>query len=591
MSSLQSDFGMAVRPRDAAASPTAHARLNGRLGFWFCLTSAAGVPALVVVLLWRNLTLPFWYNEQWRAYYLGLSDHWWSALRADGGPFPAGWFFLERATMALFGSTELAMRLPVAAFLPMTSVFLFLLARRWTPLPAAVLVSLVGTLTGIIVDFAVQLSEYQLDAAAAVLVVLLHEVAADAIPAGWRSWRVYLAYGGIGLACLFSTPALFLAGPLLLIDVLRALRRRSDAVHAAAAIGAGILILLHLGLFVLRQNALTKSSYWDANFMPHRGLVRQIRFLLDGLKGFVSGPFTGYYRPGMHPLLSTHWGWLLTACFAVMLTLGGIRLMASDRGRVLLLAIAGSGALTLLASYLRYWPFGFVRTNYYVVPLLIFIAGVGATSAVAPLRSSDVRGNARRIAATFDGPAKWAVSTVTIVALGFSLMYEIGSLGDIRVSTHRPAYGREIPLAIAAVRAQAGPGAAVVVAGAMATDGWDYYQYEYSGKSVETGPQLPSSRVALVAKHGSPSITALVNVLQPSEIFLYVPVGTTANEVDLDRAAVNKAEACRTLTVRAFPHSGLLLILGCRHGGLAVPPGRPGTVTDYRSQWTVPVER
>lgn len=75
------------------------------------------------------------------------------------------------------------------------------------------------------------------------------------------------------------------------------------------------------------------------------------------------------------------------------------------------------------------------------------------------------------------------VFMVMIVTLGFLIMFEIGFLGDIRVSTDRSAYGSEIPLAVAVVCAQAGPGAAPVVAGAMATGGWGYYQFECSGES------------------------------------------------------------------------------------------------------------
>jgi hypothetical protein len=50
----------------------------------------AVVPSIVVVTLWDNLTEPFWFNEQWRAYYISNSGNWWAALKTDGAPFPAG---------------------------------------------------------------------------------------------------------------------------------------------------------------------------------------------------------------------------------------------------------------------------------------------------------------------------------------------------------------------------------------------------------------------------------------------------------------------------------------------------------------------
>ena len=85
----------------------------------------AGLPTVFLASLWGNLTEPFWFNEQWRAYYISNSGNWWAALKDAGGgtggigaPFPAGWYFLERVSGSLFGSTELALRLPTARSCP-----------------------------------------------------------------------------------------------------------------------------------------------------------------------------------------------------------------------------------------------------------------------------------------------------------------------------------------------------------------------------------------------------------------------------------------------------------------------------------------
>ena len=43
------------------------------LAFLVC----AGVPIATVASLWSNLTEPFWFNEQWRAYYISNSGNWW----------------------------------------------------------------------------------------------------------------------------------------------------------------------------------------------------------------------------------------------------------------------------------------------------------------------------------------------------------------------------------------------------------------------------------------------------------------------------------------------------------------------------------
>ena len=106
-----------------------------------------------------------------------------------------------------------------ALFLPLTCVLLLLLAAgRWMPLAAAVVVGVVGGLTGTLVIFAVQLSEYQIDAAAVVAILLLHDIAAEQDQGDWRSVRTHLPYAGIALVRILSTPAVFVAAPVLLLD-------------------------------------------------------------------------------------------------------------------------------------------------------------------------------------------------------------------------------------------------------------------------------------------------------------------------------------------------------------------------------------
>ena len=386
------------------------------------------MPTAIALCLWRNLTEPFWFNEQWRAYYISNPGNWFEALKSDGAPFPAGWYFLERLSSSLFGSTELVLRLPTVLFLPVGCVLLMLLARRWMPTAAAVVVALVGALTGTLVSYSLQLSEYQVDAAAVVAVVLLHELAWDVDRPTWRSLRVYLAYGGMALACIFSTPVIFIAGPLLVLDAVRLaldrlggrpadvairtglpglwghrprvrlqhtgdIRRRAAPAPGRAAagptpelrradggaVGAGLIVLAHLVAFVLPQSALRSSPYWDPQFLPHDGIGHQGTFVWDNLGGFVSGVFTSsatVESPGLPPRPRVDAG-CSPSCSACCSASGSSRPHVRARGRTILFAIVASQVLTLVASYLRYWPFGFVRTNFYLIPLLMLLAGIG----------------------------------------------------------------------------------------------------------------------------------------------------------------------------------------------------------------------
>jgi hypothetical protein len=54
-------------------------------------------------------------------------------------------------------------------------------------------------------------------------------------------------------------------------------------------------------------------------------------------------------------------------------------LLRSRDGRALLVAISGALAGQLAGSLLHKWPFGYVRANPFLLPLLYLMAGIGAT--------------------------------------------------------------------------------------------------------------------------------------------------------------------------------------------------------------------
>lgn len=541
-------------------------------GFLLAVLVSVCLPLGVVISLWVNLSTPFWFNEQWRAYYIAMPNHWWSALKADGAPFPAGWYFLERASAFLFGSTELALRLPTALFLPVTSLMLFLLATRWMPLWAALGVSLVGSLTGGIVSYAVQLSEYQIDAAAAVAVILLHEIATSSLPSGRAYHHADWAYAGIAVACILSTPTIFLAGPLLLLDAVRLVQQRVVARQLVVVVVSGGLILLHLGTFVIRQSALTKSTYWDAQFLPHSGLGRQVKFVLDGLKGFLLKPFTHSPHSSIPALLSSRWSWGLSICFGILFALGVVQAARSQRGRAILLALGGSLVLTLVASYLRYWPFGFVRTNLYLVPILILVAGIGASHTVSTALGWSAGSGIHSARPLWVLPGIFAglITLLTLTGFGFAATYEISSYGQLRDSAKGVAYGNAIGSAVDTVAAKATRDDVLLVAGFMAIQGWQYYQSEDTG-SPSRNEAIPGSHVLYLADHGSPSITRMIDRFHPTKVFIYIPDGTTSQDLQLDSKAVTAAEPCETASAQQFLGSGLLVTLVCH-----VPNRLPG---------------
>jgi hypothetical protein len=283
--------------------------------------------------------------------------------------------------------------------------------------------------------------------------------------------------------------------------------------------------LVGLAFFTIRQNALTKISYWDASFLPRTGLAQQIHFVWNGLGSFVVGGLTTGYNAAGPALIRPRGANALAAAWGLLLVIGIIRAARSRGGRSLLVAIGGSLSLTLVASYLRYWPFGLNETT-----LLCFLAGIADAAA-----------------------------------------YEGAAYQQLVSGQPQPKYGDEVRLAVGIARSEAEPDAAVLVAGLMAVPGWTYYLWDYTGRATQTGLDIPPQRVLLTQGDGSPVITEFLDRVQPSELFVYIPNGTTGGqfEADLERAAA--AGYCTPAGSVSLPTSGLLDVVkkgtSCSGGG------------------------
>lgn len=518
------------------------------------------VPSVVVLSMWRTLTEAFWFNEQWRAFDISEANNWWLSLR-NGAPFPAGWYFLERFLGQTFGSTELVLRAPTACLLPVTCLLFFLLARRWVPVPVALGLALAGTLTGDLISYSLQLSEYIIDAAAVIGVVLLHDIADETVDRR----TIYLAYGGMAVACVFSTPAIFVTGPLLLLDVFRQFRRHDLGARTIAAAVAGSVALAHILFFVMPQNTVSKRPYWDGQFAPHNGVGPLIAFVWDGLRGFVTESFTDSYQPHSSVVTIPNVGGILSALWVVLLCLAVVALARSSRGRALLVAVGGSLALTLVASFVRSWPFGFARTNLWVEPLLVLMAGIGAVEtarwlAVIPWGGRHGRWPFARSSRIARAPMA-AVVTVGTTALALALLYDGVVYAQLHGNQSHHQYGVEERTAVATVNREARRGDALVVIGDTATAGWRYYQDEYDGMSTRTGAGVPSDRTIYLAHHGSPRITDLLERVHPGQLFLYLPFGSSGGELASDVAEAAKGGLCDQISTRSFAQSGLLITL------------------------------
>lgn len=361
----------------------------------------------VQAVLWERFRQPLWYDELWRPHFVAEPPGtFWSELSVANTPSAIGSMGLLRVCGDVFGWHAWALRLPSAVPLVALAAGTWLLARRLTGRTAAFTAALTVTLGGTVVDLASQVKPYTLDATCALAVVMLWMRAASTTRA--LLWSRF----AVGVLALFSLPAVFLIVPLTVVDVARPLPgpygwagRRTAArrafrptVRAAfrptvrAAVRAAlcdapaaVIAGLHAALFVLHQSGQRASTFWDDHFLAGRGLPDGIRFIADQLAATAAGapPGIDRYDPNLvHPLTDSSDPAVIVLGCAVAITFlaGVVTLARRPDGRVLLVATGGAELMVLAASAGRYWPFGAVRTNVFLVPLLTVVAAAGAAA-------------------------------------------------------------------------------------------------------------------------------------------------------------------------------------------------------------------
>lgn len=564
-----------VRPESQDGSGPAHApgslrRLGLRPPDVAAVVAIVVVPVVVLLLLGKTLTAPFWFNEQWRASYFSYLGGWEQGIRADHiTSIATGWFLVERWTGELFGSTELSLRMATAIFLVLDCLLLYLLARRWVPTPVACVVALLAGLITDLVVYAVQLAPYDVDAAATAAVLLLYEMSRETT----RTVSLLL-YFGIGVACFFGTSTLFVAAPVLAFDAACSLRPGGERWRIAGIAGAGAMALVNVAIQT-SQNPKAQYQAFASGYPPH-GLVTQVRFYWDGVTSIVQNGLTDGRWLG-EPL-----HWVLVFIWSTLIVAGVVTIVRRRVAVVLLVAIVGSLLVTVVTSELRVWPFGFSRTNTYEVPLLILLAAVGASGIGGVVRGTVPGGRGRHARNQRRAERIVAAAFVVFGLAGATLAatYEIGGIQKITRQQPPVGYGDGVRSAVATARGEARPGAAVVVAGVMAVNAWQYYLFDYTGTAVRTGPPIAASHVLLQTGHGSPAETAFLRKVRPSEVFLYIPFGSSGQDLGRDLARLDAAGYCSVVASRSFPPlSGLMETVAggpsCRPAPVRTESARP----------------
>jgi hypothetical protein len=482
------------------------------------------VEGTALLLLFQGLIgSPLTFDEQWRAYYISLGTGLWGQLHTSSAPFTAGWIGLEWAAAALLGTTEWALRLPMAVAIPVMAMVTYWLARRWLGPVAAVLVAAVLMVDGSILVYGLLLKPFVFDGLWTVVAVLLW-LHLEGVGVRWPV-RL-LGYLGLGLITVAAVPTVFVLGPLLVLGLVRAARGsfgRLLAQLGLTVLAAG-LAAVHLIVFIVPQSRVAAGPYWVRDYAPlDQGVVPLLRFVWQQLAGYLPEMLSSTYLPPdvEDPLWqqatkvppSHLLGLLLSAALLVALVTGIGVLLRSRDGRALLVAVSGALAGQLAGSLLHKWPFGLVRANLFLLPLLYLVAGIGATRLVtstwSPLR------RAPRLATV-----PLALLVVAGIAVGGG--YGARNIASIHQRWDAPGLASHVRDAVATVRTQAAPDDLVIVTGNLR--GWSWYMQQYRGfpPSVDRGPRIPAEQTLHSAIFGRKQVDPwLASSRQASSLFVF----------------------------------------------------------------------
>ncbi len=455
---------------------------------------------LIEFFLRPLLARPFYYDEASRAYEIAQGGAFLSHLRTAAAPLSLGWVSIENAARLVLGDTEAALRAPMFAVLPVLGVATYILSRRWLGPVVSFWAAALLLVNGWIVNYALQLKSYSYEGLFAVAAVAVYLLAQRT---SWRRAELLGLYVALGLTCVFSLPNLLVVGPLLGLDLIRTVRGRDlGAWRIAGAALAGVIALVHYVAFVGPQAGVAGTGFFTANYAPH-GLVAFARFAAAGFGSYVpsmvigvaggatnSGP--SYPPPGAA-------GYLLIAVLVVLLAAGVVAAVRDAAGRALVTAVGGALLLELAASAAHRWPFGLIRVNIFVLPLLYILGAIGAVWLPRALIGKPGGGDdgTRPVSAQ-----RWRVAALMVAAAAF-----IGAAAGTGVSTARtfaetsrlaaePTWWGATRAAVAEARLAGAPDGLVIIRADRSPPAWYaapwlYYMDKYQGYAAAIAARPP----------------------------------------------------------------------------------------------------
>jgi len=525
----------ASRPGPKPAASAAGRRL-GRVqaGDVLAVAGLVVIAGLIEFFLRNLLTRPFYNDEAWRAYDISRGTDF--PVHTTPGPLALGWVGIENVARLVLGNTEAGLRAPMFLALPLLAVATYWLARRWLGAGVSFCVAGLLLVNSWIVNYALQLKSDSYEGLIAIVTVALYLLVRRTTG---RPAKLLGLYAALGLTCVFSLPNLFVLAPLLVLDLVEALRARDRvALRIGGEALAAAIALAHYVLFV-RPQARIAGVFFNAEYAPHAPAAF-VRFTIRGLESYFPAMITGvaggarsHATPAYAlPPLAHH----LLALVLVLLLAAGIVAAARDAaGRAVVVAACGALLLELLASALHRWPFGLLRVNIFVLPLLYVLGGIGAV-ALARLLRGPQRADGSWIPGTWWRVAAVGAAAVVLVAAGTAGgVASEQALAETSALQAKPTWFGATKAAAADTRLMATPGDLVIIRADRSPPiwyafPWLYYMNKYQGypARVAARPGIPARSTLpvayvtpgavhrfLAAHPGSPAIFLLEYILFP----------------------------------------------------------------------------
>ena len=521
--------------RSAADAPRRLGRV--RVGDLLAVAGLVVGAGLVEFFLRNLLTRPFYYDEAWRAYNIALGGGYLAQMHTTPHPLALGWLAIENAARLSLGNTEAGLRAPMFLALPLLVVATYRLARCWLGVGVSFCVAGLLLVNGWIVNYALQLKSYSYEALLAVAAVGLYLLVRHTTQ---HPARLLGLYAALGLTCVFSLPNLLVIVPLLALDLVETLRARQQvALRIGGEALAGAIALAHYVLFVRPQTG-AATEHFHADFAPH-GLAPFVHFVIRGAHSYVPAMITGVAGGATSvatpayalPPLAHH---LLAGVLVLLLAAGVVAAARNTTGRALVVAAGGTLLLELLASTVQRWPFGLLRTNIFVLPLLYILGGIGAVSLARMLRGPLRADGDRYLPSTWWRVIGLGLAAVVLVAAGTAAgVATAQALAETSALQSRPTWFGGTRAAVADTRLTATPSDLAIIRSDRSLPVWYigpwlYYMKWYQGypAPVAARPRIPAGNTIsvpyvtpgavnrfLAAHPGAPAIYLLEYVLFP----------------------------------------------------------------------------